>query len=403
VPETSLLGRLGRGLSENSNLLLSIGAGMAGAPSIGTGLSRGFQMAVPGSQMDQKLQTQNATVDALMRRGLPRDVAFAAATNPTILQQVLPQVFGAKQRKFTQTGEDMMGNKQFGFVDEVNGKVYDLTGKEISTGSAGTSVPTGTDGQPLQGPELLSYLEKSNPQAAAEVKAMIGGNAANTRNVQKLAPLAHLVDPNFDEALYPTRLALKKDYLGGGKAFEETQALNTVSGHLGHLMNSADKLGNTGFKPWNWLKNQTADSLGGSPELVRFRNDLVTTQNELAKAYHGGHVSDSAYAAFSKAIGESQTPAELKAAIGELAGLLESKIHARESGYRSGMGSIPLPDQYNAINEEAKHSFSRINDWANGAAQAGGNLPRVSSPAEAAKLPRGTRFVDPNGVERVVP
>jgi hypothetical protein len=30
-------------------------------------------------------------------------------------------------------------------------------------------------------------------------------------------------------------------------------------------------------------------------------------------------------------------------------------------------------------------------------------LPKVSSPAEAAKLPKGTRFLDPNGVERVVP
>lgn len=30
-------------------------------------------------------------------------------------------------------------------------------------------------------------------------------------------------------------------------------------------------------------------------------------------------------------------------------------------------------------------------------------LPRVTSPAEAAKLPKGTRFLDPNGVERIVP
>lgn len=30
-------------------------------------------------------------------------------------------------------------------------------------------------------------------------------------------------------------------------------------------------------------------------------------------------------------------------------------------------------------------------------------LPKVNSPAEAAKLPKGTRFIDPNGVERVVP
>jgi hypothetical protein len=39
-----------------------------------------------------------------------------------------------------------------------------------------------------------------------------------------------------------------------------------------------------------------------------------------------------------------------------------------------------------------------------GAAQTqSGALPRVASPADAAKLPKGTRFLDPNGVERIVP
>lgn len=37
-----------------------------------------------------------------------------------------------------------------------------------------------------------------------------------------------------------------------------------------------------------------------------------------------------------------------------------------------------------------------------GQSQSGG-LPRVATPADAAKLPKGTRFLDPNGVERVVP
>jgi hypothetical protein len=35
--------------------------------------------------------------------------------------------------------------------------------------------------------------------------------------------------------------------------------------------------------------------------------------------------------------------------------------------------------------------------------QQGGNLPRVASPADASRLPKGTRFLDPNGVERIVP
>lgn len=413
VPESSLMGRIGQGVKDfdthvgnHTATLLALAGGLAGAPSWGTGLSRGFTQAAAALPVDQKMVNQNQTVQALIKRGMPEDMARAAAGNPAILQQILPQAFGAKQRKFTQIGEDMMGNKNFGFVDEAAGKTYDMAGKEIQPGQAGggVTVPSGPDGQPLQGPDLMHHLEKTSPQVAAEVKAMIAGDASTTpRNVQKLAPLAHLVDPSFDEKTYPTRLALRKSYMGGGKDFQETQALNTVGGHLGKLMDSAQGLNNSNVPIFNKAQNWFADTFTGSPALVKFRNDLVTTSNELAKAYHGGHVSDSSYAAFNKAVNEAQTPAEMKAAIGELGGLLQSKIEAKESGYRAGMANQPVPEEYRAINDEARHSFQRINDWASGRAQASGAPVKVSSPAEAAKLPKGTRFTDPNGVERVVP
>lgn len=413
IPETSLMGRIGDGLKQfgekidnNKSTLLALAGGLAGAPSWGTGLSRGFTAAAAAQPMDQKITNQNQTVQALMKRGMPEDMARSAAGNPAILQQILPQVFGAKQRKFTQIGEDMMGNKQFGFVDEASGKTYDMSGQPIDqqNAGAGAGIPKGPDGQPLSGQPLLQHLKKNDPVTAAAIKGMIAGDLnAQGRNLQKLAPLASLVDPTFDATQYPVRLKTRESYTSG-KDFAETQALNTVGGHLGKLMTSADALGNSNVPAWNKAQNWFADNFTGSPALVKFRNDLVTTSNELAKAYHGGHVSDSAYAAFNKAVNESQTPAELKAAIGELGGLLQSKIEAKESGYRSSMANAPLPNEYRSINEEAKHSFQRVNDWANGnAPQPGAAAVRVNSPADAAKLPKGTRFVDPNGVERIVP
>lgn len=402
--EPSLLSKIGDKLHDNSNLLIGMGAGFAGAPSIGAGISRGLTGAGAGSQIDVKQNAINQTAVALQKRGLPADVALAAATNPAILQQILPQVFGAKQRKFTQIGEDMMGNKQFGFVDEASGKAYGMDGQPIEHGNGASSlVPTGPDGQPLSGRPLMDHLEKTDPVTAAGIKGLIAGDLnAQGRNLQKLAPLAKLVDPTFDATQYPVRLKTRESYTSG-KDFQETQALNTVAGHLGELKQSADKLGNSNIPVWNGVQNWFADHFTGSPPLVKFRNDLVTTSNELAKAYHGGHVSDSAYAAFNKAVNEAQTPAEMKAAIGELGGLLQSKIEAKESGYRSSMASAPLPAEYSAINDKAKKSFQDISDWANGRSQAAAAPVKVSSPAEAAKLPKGTHFIDPNGVERVVP
>jgi hypothetical protein len=82
-------------------------------------------------------------------------------------------------------------------------------------------------------------------------------------------------------------LATRKSYTSG-KDFQESQALNTVSGHMGRLADAVDGLDNGPIPIWNKLKNMGRDAFTGSPELARFRNDLVTTSNELAKAYHGG-------------------------------------------------------------------------------------------------------------------
>ncbi len=394
VPETSMLGRIGGKIDDflqnNKSTLMALGAGMAGSQSLGQGLNRGMTLALPAQQHDIAQQKVNQTAKWLESKGMSPQEAAAVVNNPEMLKQLLPRIMGAKQLKWTQVGEDMLGNKQYGFVDEAAGRRYDDSGRELQpgqSGSGGMSIPRGPDGLPIQGDALMAHLEKSDPVSAAGIKGLISGdiNAAG-RNMQKLAPLAKLVDPSFDATQYPVRLGVRKSYTSG-KDFQESQALNTVSGHMARLMDSAEGLGNTGFKPWNWLKNTTADMIGGSPALVKFRNDLVTTQNELAKAYHGGHVSDSAFAAFNKSINEAQTPAEMKAAIGELAGLLHSKIEAKESGYRSSMGPTPLPEEYRATNAHAREAFSKIGDWARGVPAGGGGAPTGAAPAAAPVAP----------------
>jgi len=375
VPPTSVLGRMANGigdmLNNRSSTLLALGAGLMGSQNIGQGLSRGFAAAIPAQQADIKQQQQNQTVAALIKRGMPPDVALAAAGNPAIMQQIIGQVFGPKALQHV-TVKDRMGNEIPMAFDPSTGKYTPAnTGGAASSLTAGDPTKTGED-----------YLKTLDPLTQNEVKAFAEGRAPVTaRNLQTMLPLVTQYDPSFDATQYPVRLATRKSYTSG-KDFQETQALNTVAGHMGRLADAAEGLGNTGFKPWNYVKNAAADMTVGSPALVKFRNDLVTTQNELAKAYHGGHVSDSAYNAFNKAIGEAQTPAELKTAIGEISGLLQSKIEAKESGYRSSMGAAPLPSEFKAINDEARHSFQKIGDWAHGVKPAAGEAPaRPAAPA----------------------
>ncbi len=49
-----------------------------------------------------------------------------------------------------------------------------------------------------------------------------------------ILPLTSLVYPDFKQQDYATRLATRKNYLAGGKQFQELQALNTVGGVSAH-------------------------------------------------------------------------------------------------------------------------------------------------------------------------
>jgi hypothetical protein len=56
-----------------------------------------------------------------------------------------------------------------------------------------------------------------------------------------------------------------------------------------------------------------------------------------------------------------------------------------------------------SINQALDDLRSVVEAGVKRAKEKAGNIQRVNTPDEAARLPRGTRFLDPNGVERVVP
>ncbi len=103
VPDSSALGRIGSAVSglgsgignfatNNGLTLMALGAGMAGAPNLATGISRGLAAAVPAAAAEQKqrsqLQSLNETYKALIAAGASPNEAFAATTNPELLKTV---------------------------------------------------------------------------------------------------------------------------------------------------------------------------------------------------------------------------------------------------------------------------------------------------------------------------
>lgn len=89
------------------------------------------------------------------------------------------------------------------------------------------------------GPAPLS----SYPQATqAMVRAMIEGRQAPPTSFalskpywQNMIALANSVDPGFDQTQWTSRVAARKDMLGGGKSYQTLNAGNTAIQHLGHL------------------------------------------------------------------------------------------------------------------------------------------------------------------------
>lgn len=197
VPETSMLGRLGDGALDflkganewrknNRATLMALGAGMAGSQSLGQGLSRGMQLALPAQQQDLAQQKQNQTARWLVeKKGMSPQEAEAVVNNPEMMKQLLPRLMGAKQLKWTKVGTDALGGDKMGWIDEAAGKRYDDSGKEITAATAsGGAGGVGDLDSSLIGEEYLNQ-KAIPPELRAAVKDYVSSMSMPTGNPRK--------------------------------------------------------------------------------------------------------------------------------------------------------------------------------------------------------------------------
>jgi hypothetical protein len=96
LPKGSLLDRLFSWRDNNRMTLLALAGGLAGSQSIGQGIGRGFTAAAAAAPLDRQYAIQNQTAQYLASRGLPPELAMAAASNPAVMGQMLPFMMGVK-------------------------------------------------------------------------------------------------------------------------------------------------------------------------------------------------------------------------------------------------------------------------------------------------------------------
>ena len=315
----SLLDRISNGLNSNSNLLLALGAGFAGAPSLGIGMQRAFTNAAPIAQ-------QNQTVQALIAKKMDPGLAQMIVSNPAVAAQVIPQIFGPKQLQHV-TIKDSLNNEIPLVFNPSTGKYLDASGKEYA-GNSGTNGPAGipVEIDPSTGRDE-KFLASLNPIDRAATLGILNGDVnAQGRNMQKYLPYASRAEPGFSQQSYVTRLKTQNDFAPQGVSGKNITAINTALGHIDQMRAAADNLGNFQYapmlnKPYNAVRGQL------DPDYQRtvagFKATATGSSGELAKAFRSAGMSETDIQNWQKQFDENASPATIKGSADQALHMLE--------------------------------------------------------------------------------
>lgn len=251
----------------------------------------------------------------------------------------------------------------------------------------------------LQGVDLLKRLP---PQIAAQVKALDeghmpfpGGFALKSPYWQRMMTLVSQYDPAFDAVNYNARYSTRKAFTSGPEG-RQINALNTAIGHLGQLDSEIDNLHNTGFTPYNeaanWLQSTVNANGNTAQALASFDATKKSVADEVTRVWRGTGGSEADIKERLQELGSSKSPAQLRAALSSIGGLLESKINALNDQYTRGMGIAASDTQF--VSPHAQEMLKQIR----------GNVPQGNTPqtqgaskGKANVAPDGTIVHDGNG------
>jgi hypothetical protein len=236
------------------------------------------------------------------------------------------------------------------------------------------------------GEEYLATLPNA---LAGQVRALIEGrrafptgSALRSPAVQQLIAAATQADPTLDATNSFTRVATRKDFTSGRSA-QNITAINTALGHLGTLWQAAQGLKNRSLPAWNALAN-AAESATGDPRVGKFNLARQAVVDELERVFRGASGTETGIQGWKQAINSSQSPDQLRAAIGQGVALLNSRLEALGQQYNQGLNRSDEPIKL--LNPHAQAVFSALQEGGSGV------LPEDNTPPPvigAGPPPRG--------------
>lgn len=297
----------------------------------------------------------------------------------------------ASQWRTIRTGTDSNGNPIYQQEQPSTGEVRDLPGRAPAGAQGGDDVvlPTGEE-----------YLSKYVPAGERNLIKRLASYDIDPRTLstkgghrENLLKKVAQYDPNYSQADYANRSALKKSFTSG-KDSEGIASWNMVMQHVGELEKAIKGLDNTRFPILNKAKNYWNVNVAGDPKAQEAISDFRTAAKavavELTKAFKGAGVADVASIKdWQHDISEASTPAQLNALTRQAVKLLSGRVNATGDKYNSGLGLQPgmsgyrEPDSW--LSSGARKTYHRLmGDEAGGDEGAATEKPAAAPRASAA-------------------
>jgi hypothetical protein len=381
-----------------------LSSAFVGPPQEGQTVSATGPAALAKSGAAPSAVTAQPTPDAPAREPMTDDQSQVAGLSPAV-----------EQRKWGVVGEDIYGNKQYGYPPTQDN--YDAAHPApaaAAPGAAPAAVPPAL--QTLHGADFISALQ---PAVGAQVQAIVDGRAPYPTGMllktpfgQQLAAFVTQADPSFDATNYNARKVMRDDFSkttpnsAGGTIVAGQAAI----GHLGHLSDIVGQLGNVdsgipGNNLYNAAVNGVGLAAGGAIPVGNFNTIKGKLVEELTKFYRGTGGTEADVNRDLAGLSPNMSAPQLNAAVNTISDLVQSKVSALQNRWNTTMG--PTAGDYPLLTAQNQQALKVIRqraapagaspDGQSTAATPSATPSAAPSAAPAAPAPGVTHVWTPNG------
>lgn len=373
VRQGLLAAGLGMIASESPFIGTAIGqGGLAGVRQYGNAKQQAIENTQSKSRIDMEAQRLALAAKEAAERLRIQGAQEARAAEAFALEQEARnlEIQKAKAGQWTAVGTDEFGRTKYAFVNPLNQTVNVAPGASVNAGAA-ENAALGPNGEALSGEDYLKTLPLNE---ATMVKKMVNGEIpppssfvlAKSPYWNALMMKAAQYDPDFDQTSWAARSAGRKDFYGGGKSSEMVRAANQTIDHVGHLVESFDKLGNSQYPIYNEAKNFVGQKITGDAGVPDFLANAHAVADEMSKVFKGANLSDTEIKAWEHSLNANMSPEQQRAAVAKLMDLLGGSLNALEQKRESSLGPALSKKMGPLLNDHSRDVLDRVKKWTDG-------------------------------------